>query len=436
MMGEKLCFAALYVIELLIAWLYLEYLFSKRKTVSFQLLSFFIGYTLLFVFSFLSNTTINAICFSIVNFFLIKQNYQCNTKTALLHTAFLCFVMVGSEILVALWLSLFGFEFSAYTYNFQAMVLLTILSKFLYLLFSTIGSRIFAPHKCLIEEPKQMILFCGLPLLSSVLAIVIVYIGMSVGISGTIGIMTIIFVVTLLAVNLMFLAIYNTLQKTNEEYLALQLSMQKEQADIAYYSALQEQFENQRILIHDINKHLGTIHDLANRNDATEIEMYISRLEDTFVPSSQAKLCTDPILNFLLLRFRDDCKGKNIQFHCDVRENSSAFLDAASITTLYGNLLSNALESAEASTERQIELSVIRNAIQSVIVISVINSCDNPPMPDGDGGFRTRKADRLLHGVGLRSIERIVSKYHGVATMYYDPENKQFHHVIQFPEPT
>ena len=435
-MRQKICFAALYVLELLIAWLYLEYLFSKRKTIFSKLFYFFIVYTVLFVFSFFSNTTINAICFSIVNFHLIKQNYLCNTKTTLLHTAFLCFVMVGSEIIVALWLSLFGFEFSAYTYNFQVMVLLIILSKFLYLLFSTIGSRLFAPHKRLIEEPKQMILFCGLPLLSSVLAIVIVYFGMSAGISGTIGIMTITIVVTLLVVNLMFLAIYNTLQKTNEEYLALQLSMQREQADITYYSALQEQFENQRILIHDIKKHLGIIHDLAKQNDVSEIEMYISELEDTFSPSNHVKLCTDPILNLLLLRFRDNCKAKNIQFHCDVRENSSAFLDASSVTTLYGNLLSNAAEAAEASTERQIELSVIRNAIQSVIVISVINSCDDPPTPDGNRGFHTRKTDRLLHGVGLRSIRRIVAKYHGVATMYYDPDNKQFHHVIQFPEPT
>lgn len=435
MMGEKLSFAALFVLEALIAWLYLEYLFSKRKTVSYQLFSFFIGYTVLFGFSFLNDTTVNAVSFSIINFFLIRLNYQCNTKTALLHTAFLCFVMISSEIIVALWLSLYGHDFSAYTYNAQVMVLLIILSKLLYLLFSTIGSRIFAPHKHFSAEPKQIILFCGLPLLSSILATIIVYIGMNVGISGIVGMMTIIIVVTLLAVNLMFLALYNALQKTNEEYLALQLSTQKEQADAAYYSALQEQYENQRILIHDIKKHLGTIDALAKQNGSDEIETYISGLEEILAPSNQARLCTDPILNFLLLRFRDSCKAKNIQFHCDVRENSAAFLDASSVTTLYGNLLSNALEAAEVSTEKQIDLTVIRNEIQSVIVISVINSCDNPPTPDGDGRFRTRKTDQLLHGVGLRSIERIVCKYHGVATMYYDSEHKQFHHVIQFPEP-
>lgn len=435
MIGEKVCFAALYILESLIALLYLDYLFSKRKSVPLLLFSFFVGYSILFVFSLLSNTTINAIAFSIINFLLIKHNYQCNTKTAILHTAFLCFVMVGSEIIVALGLNLFGHEFAAYTYNFQAMVLLIIFSKLLYLLFSTIGSRIFAPHKHLIDEPKQMISFCGLPLISAILAIVIVYIGMSAEISGTVGIMTIMIVVTLLVVNMMFLALYNTLQKANGEYLALQLSMQKEQADIAYYRTLQEQFENQQILIHDIKKHLGTIDALAKQNGSAEIETYISGLEESFALSDQAKLCTDPILNLLLLRFRNDCKSRNIQFHCDVRENSSAFFSASSITTLYGNLLSNALEAAEASLEKVIELSVIRNTSQSVIVITVINSCDNPPMPDGNGGFCTRKADRLLHGVGLRSIERIITKYHGIATMYYDSDNKQFHHVIQFPEP-
>lgn len=436
MNGEKICFAIVFAAEAMIAWLYLEYILSRKNPLPILICSFGMGYAALFVFSFLDDTTVNAIMFCVVNFILIKQNYSCSIKTTLLHSAFMCFAMVGAEVLVALWLGIYGYEFSAYTNDFRAMIALAILGKLLYLLFSVIGSRIFAPHKCINEEPKQMILFCGLPLLSSVIAVIIVYIGMNAGFADTVGIMTIIIVVTLLIVNLLFLALYNALQKANEEYLALQLSTQKEQADIAYYSALQEQFENQRILIHDIKKHLGTIDALAKQNGSAEIEKYISGLEETFAPSTQAKLCTDPILNLLLLRFWDDCKAKNIQFHCDVRENSSAFLDAASITTLYGNLLSNALEAAEASVEKQIELSVIRNAVQSVIVISVINSCDDPPTSDGNGGFRTKKRDRLLHGVGLRSIRRIVAKYHGVATMYYDPDNKQFHHVIQFPEPT
>lgn len=341
MISENICFAALFVIEALTAWLYLEYLFNKKKSTFFLIFSFSMGYSILFAISLLDNTTLNAVFFCFVNYCLIEWNYQCNFRTALLHTAFLCFVMVGAEILVALLISLFGFEFAAYTYNFRVMVVLVILSKLLYLMFSVIGSRIFAPHKHASEEPQFMILFCSLPILSAAIAIATVYLGMTTGITGTIGVMTIMIIVTLLIVNLIILALYNYLQKTNAEFLALQLSIQKEEADTTYYKALQEQFENQRILVHDIKKHLNTIAAIAKQSGSVEIEEYISSIHATLSPSVQAKLCSDPILNLILLRFREDCAGKNVVFHCDVREKVSAFMDASSITTLYGNLLSN-----------------------------------------------------------------------------------------------
>lgn len=262
--------------------------------------------------------------------------------------------MVVSEILIALVISLFGYEFDAYTYNFSVMIVLIILSKLLYLMFSAIGSRIFSPNKDIKEEPHLMVLFCSLPILSASIAIVIVYFGMNAGINGTIGIMTIMIIVTLLIANLIFLVLYNYLQKTNAEHLAFQLSVQKDQADTSYYKALQEQYDNQRILIHDIKKHLGTIDALAKQTRDTEIEEYVSSLNATLTPSSQAKYCTEPILNLILSRFYDECKNQCVEFHCDVRENISAFMDASSITALYGNLLSNSLEAATNSVENRL----------------------------------------------------------------------------------
>lgn len=432
---KTICYAALFAAEGITAWLYLEYLFSRKQTRG-HAASFVIGYAVLFGISFLDNTTINAAAFCAVNYVLAVIHYRCGRKAAVLHTAFLCFIMVGAEILVALLISLFGYEFYAYTYNFRVMVVLVILSKLLYLVFSAIGSRIFAPHGNVSQEPRWMILFCSLPLLSAAIATTTVYLGMREGITGIAGIMTIMIVVTLLIVNLIVLVLYNYSQKANEEHLRLQLSMQKEQADIAYYQALQEQVEGQRILVHDIKRHLSTIGALAQRNGDREVADYVSSLDAAFVSTGQAKLCTEPILNLILLRFQEECRDKGVRFHCDVRENISSFMDAASVTTLYGNLLSNALEAAAASTDKQVELSGIKNTLQSVIVISVTNSCDCAPTPNGKGGFFTRKKNPALHGVGLRSIERVVRRYQGVSSMYYTPEKKQFHHVVQFPVPS
>lgn len=432
MIGEKACYAVVFISEALTGWLYLDYIFARKKSNMILSLSFLVGYTILFTLSALGNTTLNAAACCAANYILIDLNYQCSKKAALLHTAFLCFIMTGSEILVLLIFNLFGYEFSAHTYNFHILFTQILLSKLLYLIIAIIGSRIVPPPKSRNGEPHFVIFFCSLPILSAFIAILTVYLGMTSGFTEESGLMMLITIFTLLIVNLIFLALYNYMTKASENYLTLQLSIQKEQADIAYYEAIQEQFENQRILVHDIKKHLGIIDALAKQGGSTEIEAYVSELNASLAPSTQAKLCTDSILNLLLLHFRDECKEAGVGFHCDVRENISTFMDASSVTTLYGNLLSNALESAVHSKEKQIELSVTWHTMQSVVVISVVNSCDIVPVSDGNGGFYTSKKDKSVHGVGLRSIERIVKKYHGIATMYYDDDAKQFHHVIQF----
>lgn len=252
MIGERLCYVFSFAAEAFIVWLYLDYLFGTKTSPVIRVVSFAVGYIFLYIISLFNNTTINAVFACIINFFLIQLNYLSSWKVALLHTAFLCFLMAGSEVLPAVFIGLFGYEFSAYRYNFQVLVMLAIFSKLLYLMLTTIGARIFLPQKQTGNEPRHMALICFLPLLSACMAVAIVYYGMVAGMTEAIGVMTTLMVITLLVVNLVVLVLYNYLQKANEEYLTLQLSLQKEQADTTYYMALQEQYENQRILVHDI----------------------------------------------------------------------------------------------------------------------------------------------------------------------------------------
>lgn len=432
MIGEKICYGICFISEALTAWLYLDFVFERKRSIASLSCFFLIGYALLFLVSGYKNSNINASFFCVVNYVVIKCNFQCSEKAALLHTALLCFFMAGSEILAALVFNIFGFGFSADKSNVWVLFMQILLGNLVYLVFAALGSRMFSSHKDQRNDPRLMVLFCSLPVLSAFIAILSVYLGTTTGVSMESGVMMLITIVALLCVNLIFLVLYNYIEKANNEYLTLQLRIQKEQADIAYYKALQEQYESQRILVHDIKKHLSVIDALAKQNKTDEVGRYISELNVSLTPSNQAKLCTDSILNLLLLHFRDECKMAGVAFRCDARENVSAFMDASSVTTLYGNLLSNALESAISSDEKQIELSATWNTEHTSVIISVVNSCAVAPTPDGSGGFRTSKENKHYHGVGLRSIDRVVNKYHGNATMYYDSAMRQFHHVIQF----
>ena len=160
---------------------------------------------------------------------------------------------------------------------------------------------------------------------------------------------------------------------------------------------------------------------------------YLGQIDKTVLSIPRTRLCDEPVLNILLLRFSDDCKKKGVIFSCDIRDTYLGFMDATSITALFGNLLSNALEAAALSQEKTVELDVRGGDNQGTITIFVSNSCDIAPIPDLRGMYVSSKTDRRKHGVGLKSILRIVKKYQGVSAAQYLEDKREFHHIIHIP---
>ena len=433
-MWEIITFALVYMVEAFITGIYLNYLFERKRKLWQRIGSFALAYGLLFAISRLDRTVLNALSFTAVNFVLILFNCRCGKKLALIHSAFLCFLVLAGELLVTLAITLFGYSFTEYTHNFAVMLTLMIWSKLLYMVFATIGALIFSPFKHENAEPGAMLLFCVLPVGSVVVTAAIVYIGIRSGVNPVTTVIISITVGALLVMNLLFLSIYTYVQRLNREHMALQLALQRDQAEAVYYQTLQAQFENQRILVHDIKNHLHTIGVLADRGDTAQISGYIRQLDTSLQAMPKARLCGDPMLNMLLLRFREDCNGLNIRFQCDIRDHCLEFMEAADITTLFGNLLSNALEAAAGAKEPRAEISVRRSAEQGAVVITLNNSCALPPKTDGEGNYLTNKKDRVRHGVGLKSIRRVVRKYDGMETLQFDPEAMTFCHIIHLPD--
>ena len=185
--------------------------------------------------------------------------------------------------------------------------------------------------------------------------------------------------------------------------------------------------------IHDIRSHIQVVKSLVDDGQIEKISEYLGQMDNSIRLIPKARICNEPVLNALLLRFVEDCKKEGVVFSCDIRDNCLGFMDATSITALFGNLLSNALEAAARSRNREIELWVKRSEEQRTVVIRVNNSCDTTPEHDSEGMYITRKDDRRRHGIGLKSIQWIVQKYCGVSTAQYVEEQREFHHIIHIP---
>ena len=433
MISEKLLYAAIFLTEAITAWLYFSYIYTQTKSSLHTLLCFTLGYTLLFVASQFDAVLINVMLFLAVNAVILSLNYSCERKSALLHAAFLTLTMSVSEILVNLFITYVTKDYTAYTYSFSAFMPLFVFSKLLYFFITVVAARLFKPHKGFSEEPSQIVLLCVMPLVSVIVIVTFIYIGTTGQLTSLTEIMVTVSVFSLLLVNIVVLFIYNRIQKLDEEHAAFQMSQIRDRADAEYYEMLQQQYDGQRILIHDIKRHFSIIDLMAEEGESQKIREYISELEDLPEFKRKARLCDDPILNLVLLRNSDYCSANSINFSCDVRADSISFMDATSITALFGNLLSNAIEAAEMSKGKMVELSVVKNLQQNSVLISLVNSCDVAPIKDANGNFETIKDKNKGHGYGTKSIARVVQKYNGKSDMRYDEDAKEFHSIICFP---
>ena len=104
-----------------------------------------------------------------------------------------------------------------------------------------------------------------------------------------------------------------------DRYTDMQLLLQKESDTAAYYEMLLSQHESQRILIHDMKKHLQSIEILNSAKEHEKIDAYIHTLLQSSDLTESARVCDHHMLNVILSRYQRQCQEKNITFHTDIR---------------------------------------------------------------------------------------------------------------------
>lgn len=433
MIKERLCFAVIFAVEAVIAWFYYGNIYPTKNARPAIWTSFALGYLFLFLLSGFEIVALNSIMFFLINFALVLLNYKCSVKAGILQSAFLSFSNAASEVLVNLILTSFRFDYNAYTYNFEAMLALSILSKLLYLVVAYLAAHIFKPHSANQNESALTSLLGAMPVVSAFVVVTIEYIALTSELKPIIEIMAAISMLALLIVNLAVLILYGRVQAMAAENMALSISKAQDEANADYYMLLRDQYDSQQIMIHDIRKHLGFVSDMLKIGNAAEAERYIEELEAMPSLKRTVRLCDDPLLNVILSRYIGWSQDLGITFHCNIKSSDFSFMDATSVTALFSNLLSNAVESAQKSEEKRIEFSIVKNVEEEFIMISLENSCDTAPETDLNGNFKTTKNNQRIHGYGLKSIDRVIKQYNGLSMPRYDSSAKTFCYTIQFP---
>lgn len=146
-------------------------------------------------------------------------------------------------------------------------------------------------------------------------------------------------------------------------------------------------------------------------------------------------ICNNEFLNALLCRYSVQCNELNISFRADIRNNVCNFLKENDMTSLFCNLLDNAIESAAQMQDSFLELSISERAGTNFTIVTLTNSCRKNPFSGHKKVLKTTKSDARHHGYGIKIIEKVVKKYHGEIQVYYSEETHTFHTIITLKSP-
>ncbi|WP_331482857.1 sensor histidine kinase [Otoolea muris] len=283
------------------------------------------------------------------------------------------------------------------------------------------------PKKDTGQYDKSVFLLVFIPLTSIFIMFTFISIGESVSFPASLDWMVAVGAVFLLAANLLMFEINQYHQKKNMEFTEIQLLLQKESDLARYYKMLNVQNENQRILIHDIKKHLQSIDMLNEQKEYAKISAYIRQLVLSPDLKEFSRLCDHEMLNSILCRYMQQCTDSHITFHADIRSGTTDFIADNDLTSLFCNLLDNAIAAASNIPGSFIEINTSKHEKTPFFVITVINSCRKNPFLCKDRQLNDNKNG---HGFGLKSIRKVVDQYHGNLQMYYNDDALTFHTVI------
>ena len=219
-----------------------------------------------------------------------------------------------------------------------------------------------------------------------------------------------------LITNFLMLYLYDLLLSSalkiyETEALRKQVQIYASQLDVIVQSE-----EKIKIMRHDMKHHINELKLLANKYRAEEMQKYIDHM-DFFINNpdeiiSSGNLETDSVLNYMLQKAKRELNTVNTAIVLP-EEIQHSF----DINLLLGNLLENAIEAARVTEQKYLGISI--KLKQGVLKVKIENSflAENLIQKKSYGienKFITTKNSKELHGLGLKSVTKIVEKHNGI----------------------
>ena len=226
-------------------------------------------------------------------------------------------------------------------------------------------------------------------------------------------------------------------QAHERELLELRLAAEKERHDMMLA-------EERRLsaIRHDLKHHVSLFSELVRQGNIERMKAYLAGLTKTIASKRPARYAENLAVNAIAAHYAALAEAQGITVTIDlvVPEHAGRLTDAE-LTSVFGNLLENAIESCARSNGRTLAdaskpaphearhpfLELKARVLDGRLVIVLDNTCAAPPAKDGDRFLSAKRGSRTP-GLGLSSIAAIAAAHSGRAT--FDCDERAFHSSV------
>lgn len=220
-------------------------------------------------------------------------------------------------------------------------------------------------------------------------------------------------IIALLLLNIYFLYLFRYLFRVNK------LEQEKKMADIQnelqyrHYEELERKYRESRKILHDMKNHLQAVEQLYEDKDRQAGDHYVKNLYHMINVMGEKYYSSNHMLNIILNEKLSQAQADGIKVTAEIGDANFDDLEDMDITTVFANLLDNAIESANSVDNGWLQIKI--DTVQDFRVIQIRNARASAQEKRSDPAEdRARKQKEGSHmGLGLVNVRQALSKYHG-----------------------
>lgn len=216
------------------------------------------------------------------------------------------------------------------------------------------------------------------------------------------------------------LYLFKMLSKNTALEKQTELMEQQHDMTVKHYEGLQERYDETQRTLHDIKKHLQVITNIETGKSGLK-EEYTEELIQSIDGMLRQFQCSDKIVCAIIWDKIQICNKDGIALDINMQDIEFDFMDKIEVTTLFANLLENAIEACQRSGYPQKEIHLRIHKFKNYIVIKMQNTIGSKLTFDR-GKLKSSKPGH--HGLGMTILSNLANKYCG--NLKYDYTEEYF----------